>query len=67
MSAIRLNKKGSPNQNRMKVTVLDVANRRVNLTQPPEAVGSELVETDGPAVTTDAWPTPDLPLTAGAL
>ena len=67
VNVICSDKTGTLTQNRMTVTVLDVANRRVNFVQRPEGVGLDLVAADDPTSPSDVRPTLDLLLTAGAL
>lgn len=60
-------KTGTLTQNKMTVTVLDVANRRIDLTEEKVAGGLEVVKTDHPADATPIQPTLDLLLIGGAL
>jgi Ca2+-transporting ATPase len=67
VSVICSDKTGTLTQNRMTVTVLDIANHRMDLVQKPGEANLELVPADGTTLAPGAQPTLDLLLVAGAL
>ncbi|NJN92740.1 MAG: cation-translocating P-type ATPase [Anaerolineales bacterium] len=66
VTVICSDKTGTLTQNKMTVTVLDVANRRIDLTEEKVAGGLEVVKTDSPDAA-PIQPTLDLLLIGGAL
>jgi len=67
VSVICSDKTGTLTQNRMTVTVLDVANHRVRFVQRPDHPHMALVPAEGESSRPDLLPTLDLLLVAGAL
>jgi Ca2+-transporting ATPase len=67
VSVICSDKTGTLTKNQMTVTVLDIANQRVDLNQRPDGSGLEIVPTRGKTLTPGALPTIDLLLIGGAL
>ncbi|HLE14248.1 MAG TPA: HAD-IC family P-type ATPase, partial [Anaerolineales bacterium] len=67
VSVICSDKTGTLTQNRMAVTVLDIANHRVKLSQSPDEAGLVLVPEQGQPDSPGRLPTLDLLLVSGAL
>ena len=67
VSVICSDKTGTLTKNQMTVTVLDIANHRLDLVQAPDSKTLQLVQNADAPITIGAQPTIDLLLVAGAL
>jgi P-type Ca2+ transporter type 2C len=67
VNVICSDKTGTLTQNRMTVTVLDIANHRLNLVQRPGGVAFDLAASDEQTTTSDVRSAMDVLLSAGAL
>ncbi|MFN8457479.1 MAG: cation-translocating P-type ATPase [Anaerolineae bacterium] len=67
VTVICSDKTGTLTQNKMTVTVLDIANHRLDLTEQLDRAGWEVARADGPAAAPAIQPTLDLLLVGGAL